>query len=75
MNFAFSPQVIAVHAGDTVTWTNQDADAHTVTFDSDGTGSTPLDTGKTFQHIFAAPGTFTYHCSIHNSMTGEVVVT
>jgi plastocyanin len=29
--------------------------------------------GGTFVHIFAHAGSFPYHCSIHNSMTGTVV--
>ena len=29
----------------------------------------------TFTRAFPATGTFAYHCAIHPSMTGEVVVT
>lgn len=54
-----SPAVLKIKAGTTVTWTNKDTDAHTVT--SSGSGgpvrSTPLTTGATFRHTFtrAAP--------------------
>jgi len=30
--------------------------------------------GGTFAHMFAAAGTFPYHCSIHSGMTGSVTV-
>jgi plastocyanin len=73
-NFAFSPQVIAVKPGTQVTWTNRDADAHTVTFDADGTGSRAFQNGESYRHTFPAAGTFRYHCSIHPYMVGEVVV-
>lgn len=74
-SFAFSPQVISVKGGTEVTWTNQDADAHTVTFDADGSGSPAFQNGETFKRSFTAPGTFKYHCSLHPYMQGEVVVT
>lgn len=73
-NFAFSPQAITVKAGTQVTWTNDDADAHTVTFDADKTGSQAFQNGESYRHTFSTPGTYRYHCSIHPYMVGEVVV-
>jgi plastocyanin len=73
-NFSFSPQAITVKPGTQVTWTNNDADAHTVTFDADGTGSQAFQNGESFQHTFTSAGTFRYHCSIHPYMVGEVLV-
>ena len=73
--FAFAPSNLTVKAGTTVTWTNQDSVGHTVTFDSDGKGSDRLGNGATFSQAFATAGTFTYHCSIHSSMTGTITVT
>jgi len=54
--------------------TNDDADAHTVTFDADKTGSQAFQNGESYRHTFTATGTFRYHCSIHPYMVGEVVV-
>jgi plastocyanin len=31
--------------------------------------------GSTFGHTFATAGTFAYHCKIHSTMHGTVVVT
>jgi plastocyanin len=52
------------------------ATQHAVVSD-DGTtfDSGPLDGLATFTYTFLEPGTYAYHCSIHPTMTGTVVVT
>src|SRR3954453_1710703 len=70
--FAFNPGTIKVHAGDTITWTNQDAASHTATGDGFDTGT--IGTGSSASVTFKTAGTFAYHCSIHSTMTGTVVV-
>ncbi|MFF4830037.1 plastocyanin/azurin family copper-binding protein [Streptomyces sp. NPDC001312] len=76
-NFAFSPATLKVKAGTTVTWTNQDTDAHTVT--SAGSGgplhSAALATHATYRYTFTKPGTYHYLCTIHPFMTATVEVT
>lgn len=76
-NFAFAPTSLKVKAGTTVTWTNKDTDAHTVT--SSGSGgplhSAPLTTGATYRYTFTKAGTYAYLCTIHPFMTATVVVT
>ncbi|MGW1003932.1 cupredoxin domain-containing protein [Streptomyces sp. NPDC002520] len=76
-NFAFSPATLKVTAGTTVTWTNQDTDAHTVT--STGAGgpmhSPALATHATYSYRFTKPGTYAYLCTIHPFMTAKVEVT
>ncbi|MFE7313981.1 cupredoxin family copper-binding protein [Streptomyces sp. NPDC057555] len=76
-NFAFSPATLKVKKGTTVTWTNRDTDAHTVT--SAGSGgplhSAALTTNATFSYTFTKPGTYAYVCTIHPFMTGAVEVT
>lgn len=76
-NFAFSPAALSVKPGTTVTWTNQDSAPHTVV-SADGDPapftSDTLATGASFTFTFTTPGTYTYHCSIHPSMTGTIVV-
>ncbi|WP_406510473.1 plastocyanin/azurin family copper-binding protein [Streptomyces sp. NBC_00212] len=75
--FAFAPAALVVQAGTTVTWTNRDADAHTVT--SQGTGgplkSAALSTGQSYSYTFTTPGTYAYLCTIHPFMTATVTVT
>ena len=74
-DFAYVPRSVTVPAGTTVRFVNDDTEGHTVTavdrtFDSNG-----LDTGDSWTHRFAAPGTFAYFCAIHPYMHGSIVVT
>jgi plastocyanin len=73
-NFAFSPAVITVAAGTTVTWANQDNDPHTVVLVDHSYRSTPMDTGDHVTHTFATPGQYRYFCGLHPQMTGIVIV-
>ncbi len=74
-NLAFSPQSLAINAGDTVIWTNKDSVSHTITSDS-GTelNSGIISNGETYSHTFNTAGTFNYHCSIHTSMKAKIIV-
>ena len=75
-NFRFSPGVITVKVGSTVTWTNTDDEAHTVFFAYDQSLSPVLvNTANVYTKRFTTPGTFTYHCTIHPFMVGTVEVT
>lgn len=77
--FQFQPKSIEIRAGTTVTWTNQDNVAHTVTsgtpdapdadFDSGGLGK-----GLSFTATFDRPGEYAYFCAKHKSMRGVVKV-
>jgi len=74
-NFAFSPQTLTVAPGTTVVWTNKDTAPHTVTSDTGAwTASNDLATGKTFSLTLTKPGTYTYHCAIHPTMTATLIV-
>src|SRR5579884_471791 len=73
-NFAFAPGSITVAPGTTVTWTNTDSVAHTVTADDKSWGSGSLSKNATYSFSFTQPGTYTYHCSIHPDMTGTIIV-
>jgi len=73
--FAFNPASITISAGTTVIWTNQDSAPHRIISDSGNElGSGSISTGQTYTHTFENPGTYDYHCSIHPSMKGEIVV-
>ncbi|VVB71113.1 Halocyanin [uncultured archaeon] len=75
-NFAFNPTSISIHSGDTVTWTNKDSVAHTVTSDSGSElNSDSLSNGASYSHTFTTPGVYTYHCTFHPHMMGSITVT
>ena len=70
----FTPPAIQVTPGTTVTWTFDD---RFVPHDVTGDGFTSGDPrrGGSFTHTFDAPGSFPYRCTLHDGMTGRVVVT
>ncbi len=76
VDFAFNPKTITIPVGTTVRWTNTGNAPHTVTSTSSPRAfdSGTLNSGDTFQHTFTTAGQFPYHCSIHPSMTGTVIV-
>lgn len=74
-NFAFAPETITVKVGTTVTWTNNDQDAHTVTAMDHTFASQPLSPGDSFHFTFTKTGSYAYLCTIHPFMTATVVVT
>jgi plastocyanin len=70
----FTPAVIQVPAGTTVTWRFKDGFVpHDVKADGFTSGD-PQRKG-TFAHTFDRPGTYPYRCTVHDGMTGRVVVT
>jgi plastocyanin len=76
VDFAFEPAELTVFTGEPVTWTNNGTTSHTVTSDA-GTelDSGPIGPGESFGHVFATPGTFTYHCAFHSTrMVATIIV-
>ena len=84
---AFSPQQLAINAGDSVTFTNLGGAAHNIHADDnsfrcangcDDTGGNgnPSSSAWSFTRTFNTPGTIAYHCDVHASMgmTGHIVV-
>ncbi len=75
-SYTFVPATVTVPKGTTVTWTNGDSVAHTVTSVSREFDSGSIDPGKTWSYVFNQGGTFEYSCSIHTTMPhGKVIVT
>ena len=76
--FAFKTTALDVTKGSTVTWSNKDGTTHTVSSGTpptkDGTFDGQVVAGGSFSVTFNDPGTFSYFCSIHNSMTGTITV-
>ena len=76
-NFAYRPSKITVKKGTTVTWTNRDSTQHNImpdTVSDDFEGSELLDRGESYSFTFDKTGTYTYHCTPHPEMTGQVEV-
>jgi len=71
---AFNPLTITVALGTSVTWTNKDAVAHTVTSNTGIFDSGSINTNGTFSYTFSTVGTFPYHCTVHPYMTATVIV-
>ncbi len=74
-NMKFEPATLTIASGTTVTWVNEDNSPHTVTDRGKVFRSAALDTKDKFSYTFAAPGEFTYFCTIHPMMVGKIVVT
>lgn len=72
MNNQFTPATLTVDPGTTVTWTNHDTVAHTVT--RDGAFDLMARAGATATFTFTTPGTYSYYCAVHGGMTGTIVV-
>jgi plastocyanin len=75
----FIPSSITVSVGTTVTWTNDDSAAHTVTSGQDATFDGIFDSslfmaGRTFSYTFEDAGTYPYFCFVHPWMKGTVTV-
>jgi plastocyanin len=77
--FAFHPATLVADVGDVVVWRNDDATAHTATSGGvdrpDGRFAVRLDqAGAAAIVTVDQAGTFTYVCTLHRSMSGEVIV-
>jgi plastocyanin len=73
-NFVFGPQAITVPVGTTVTWTNSDDIPHTAVSTDGVFKSKVMDADEKFSYTFSKAGTYSYYCSVHPKMTGQVVV-
>jgi len=64
----FEPFLLEIAAGGTVTWTNQDADGHTIV----SMPTDPVDfkllamSGKSVSETFTQPGVYGYYCDAHS---------
>jgi plastocyanin len=71
-DYAYAPKTFTVPTGATVTWTNHDADSHTVT--GSGLKSKSFGMNGSYSYTFTKSGTFSYACSLHPQMKGTVNV-
>jgi hypothetical protein len=71
---------VTVPSGETVAWSNDGDNVHTVTSDEGVFDSGTLESGASFSFTFAEPGTYPYYCQVHGAaggvgMAGTIVVT
>jgi plastocyanin len=82
-SMAFSPRLLEVSAGTTVTWVNEDPFDHAVAY---GTPATPaaerlfeasgdFGQGGTFSHVFDTPGSHDVYCSTIGHYAAGMVMT
>src|SRR3989337_3429532 len=80
VNECYIPAEVTVNVGDTVTWSNDDSAAHTVTSGTptggpDGTFDSSLFMADaTCSHTFDNAGEYNYFCMVHPWMTGKIQV-
>lgn len=71
--FAYKPGTLTIARGTKVAFVNSDGVRHTAT--KGGSFSTgKIKPGKSVVVRFSQKGTFRYHCQIHPSMRGKIVV-
>jgi plastocyanin len=79
-NQCYLPYEVSIPVGDSITWSNDDSAAHTVTSGSSADGpsgvfdSSLFMAGTTFSHKFADSGIYPYFCMVHPWMQGIVQV-
>jgi plastocyanin len=81
---AYSPNPVNIRVGDTIVWTNNDTQPHTVTsgsnaqpdgkFDSSPNFNPILAPEATFSHTFTEAGEYPYYCGLHPNMVGTVII-
>ena len=73
-DFNFIPSEIRIKKGIEVTWNNEDESTHSIETDDLLFTSDELQKGDSVIFRFDKIGTFNYHCGIHPSMKGTIIV-
>lgn len=68
----FFPNAPVIDAGGTIYWTNQSQEVHNVV--GDGFNSGEVAPGGSYSRVFGAPGHYSYRCTFHPEMTGQIDV-
>jgi YVTN family beta-propeller protein len=72
--FAFAPADVEIWPGQSVTWSNDDAAPHGLTFGDGTTGTELMLPGDRFTRTYSQTGRYDYACSVHPYMTATVTV-
>jgi hypothetical protein len=57
-----------------ITWVNSGDKPHTITSDTGEFDSGPIGPGEQWMWTFIKPGTYDYHCSYHEDMSGTIEI-
>ena len=71
-NLSFKPKTLNVKAGTTVKVKNTDGTTHTFTANKGAFNTGEIDGGSSATVTVKKPGTYPYHCNIHNFMKGTI---
>ena len=74
-NFKFSPSPLQVKVGSKITVKNADSTTHTFTANNGAFDTGEVESGTSASVTVEKPGSFAYHCEIHNSMKGTIKAT
>jgi plastocyanin len=76
IDYGYSPQLLSVAPGASVTWANDGNDGHDVTGSGPGGDwrSGPLAPSERYTRQFDLAGTYNYVCTLHPEMWGRVIV-
>jgi plastocyanin len=69
----YEPQVITIHAGESISWINNGATGQSVTADDGTFDSGPIDHGRTYAVTLTELGTFNVHSTL-GGFRGRIVV-
>jgi plastocyanin len=70
----FSPTILYVQPGATVTWTNRDEMRHEIVGTDWSKGPATVEGTQTFSQTFPTAGIFPYSCPLHYGMNAVVIV-
>jgi plastocyanin len=80
-NLAYHQNPAKIKVCETITWINNDLSIHTVTegnpsinVSANGFDSGLISPEETFQHTFDKVGNIEYHCALHPTMLGKIIV-
>lgn len=73
-DYKYEPADITIKAGESVTWTNEDAVQHNAAADDGAFEGPLLSKGESYTFTFNTPGTYPYHCTPHPFMKATVTV-
>ena len=72
--FVFKPKTVTITAGTTVIWKNFTQAVHTATSNTGKFDTGFISAGGAFRIKFTKAGTYGYHCRVHPTMIGTIIV-